>query len=236
MESYGDKITQSLLEEGASLVGFANLSGLSPDITKSFPYAISISIALNPAIIAKINQGPTADYFEEYKKVNLFLSDLGKFAALILVNLGFKAFPIEPTTEHFDLNTLSTFLPHKTIATRAGLGWIGKSALLTTKQYGSAIRLTSVLTDCPLPAAKPINQSKCGDCRLCVESCPGHAPLGNNWDINHPRESFFNAFTCRETAIKLSQPVGIEGTVCGICIVSCPWTQHYLMRQKPKSC
>ncbi|NLJ48960.1 MAG: epoxyqueuosine reductase [Candidatus Atribacteria bacterium] len=236
MESYGDKITQSLIEEGASLVGFADLSGLSPDITKSFPYAISIAVALNPAIMAKIHQGPTADYFEEYKRVNLFLSDLGKFAAKILVNLGFKTFPIEPTTEHFDLNTLSTFLPHKTIATRAGLGWIGKSALLTTKQYGSALRLTSVLTDCPLPTVKPINQSQCGDCRLCVESCPGHAPLGNNWDINLPRESFFNAFTCRETAIKLSQPVGIEGTVCGICIVSCPWTQQYLTRHKPNSC
>ncbi len=65
MKSYGDKVTQSLLEEGASLVGFADLSGLSPDITKSFPYAISIAVALNPAIMAKINQGPTADYYEE---------------------------------------------------------------------------------------------------------------------------------------------------------------------------
>ena len=236
MESYGDKITQSLLEEGASLVGFADLSDLPSEATNQFPFAISIAVSLNPSIIVQINKGPTLDYFIEYKKVNLFLSYLGKFTAELLISHGYKAQPLEPTTENFNLDTLSTPLPHKTAATRAGLGWIGKSALLTTKQYGSAIRLTSVLTDCPLPAAKPINQSKCGDCRLCVESCPGHAPLGNNWDINHPRESFFNAFTCRETAIKLSQPVGIEGTVCGICIVSCPWTQQYLMKHKPKSC
>ena len=236
MELLSEIITKSLLKEGASLVGFADLSDLPSEATNQFPFAISIAVSLNPSIIVQINKGPTLDYFIEYKKVNLFLSYLGKFTAELLISHGYKAQPLEPTTENFNLNTLSTPLRHKTVATRAGLGWIGKSALLTTKQYGSAIRLTSVLTDCPLPAAKPINQSKCGDCRLCVESCPGHAPLGNNWDINHPRESFFNAFTCRETAIKLSQPVGIEGTVCGICIVSCPWTQHYLMRQKPKSC
>jgi epoxyqueuosine reductase len=231
-----EKITQSLLEEGASLVGFADVSSLANDISTQFPYAISIAVALNPAIIAKINNGPTADYFEEYKKTNLFLSDLGKFTAKLLFNLGYKSFPLEPTTESFDRKTLTTFLPHKTIATRAGLGWIGKSALLTTKQYGSAIRLTSVLTDCPLPTAEPNNKSQCGDCMVCVDSCPGHAPLGNNWDINHPRENFFNAFTCLETIIKLSKPVGIEGAVCGICIASCPWTQQYLMSHKPKSC
>jgi len=38
-------------------------------------------------------------------------------------------------------------MPQKTIATRAGLGWIGKTALLITPQFGSAIRLNSVLTD-----------------------------------------------------------------------------------------
>ncbi|MDD3714998.1 MAG: epoxyqueuosine reductase, partial [Atribacterota bacterium] len=135
-----EKITQSLLEEGASLVGFADVSSLANDISTQFPYAISIAVALNPAIIAKINNGPTADYFEEYKKTNLFLSDLGKFTAKLLFNLGYKSFPLEPTTESFDRKTLTTFLPHKTIATRAGLGWIGKSALLTTKHYGSAIR------------------------------------------------------------------------------------------------
>ena len=46
-----------------------------------------------------------------------------------------------------------TALPHKTIATRAGIGWIGKSALLVTAKYGSAIRLSSILTDTPIETA-----------------------------------------------------------------------------------
>jgi epoxyqueuosine reductase QueG len=52
-------------------------------------------------------------------------------------------------------------LPHKTVATRAGLGWVGKSALLISDRFGAALRLTSVLTDAPLPVAKGVNVSNC---------------------------------------------------------------------------
>lgn len=236
MESLSQRIQQSLKKEGASLVGFADLNGLSSNMTNHLPYAVSIALALNPLIIAQIQEGPTPAYYEEYQRANLFLSHLGKFTADLLREHGYRAQDLEPTTENFDQKTLSTTLPHKTVATRAGLGWIGKSALLITNQYGSAIRLTSVLTDYPLPTAEPIHQSLCGDCKLCVERCPSHAPLGNNWDIHYPRENFFNAFSCHQTALNLSQSAGIDSTICGICIVSCPWTQQYLMRSKHKSC
>ena len=60
------------------------------------------------------------------------------------------------------LDNLGAELPHKTVATRAGIGWIGKCALLVTEKYGSAIRLTTVLTDMDLETDQPINGSKCG--------------------------------------------------------------------------
>ncbi len=184
--------------------------------------AISIAVALNPSVVAQLTEGPTLVYYGEYQKVNLFLSNLGKFTANLLRDRGFKAQPLEPTTENFNPKSLSTPLPHKTVATRAGLGWVGKSALLITKSFGSAIRLTSVLTDIPLPVAQPYNQSHCDDCSICVENCPAHAPLGPNWEINSPLEKYFNAFSCQESAKKLSQSIGIDATICGICIASCP--------------
>ena len=60
-----------------------------------------------------------------------------------------------------------TPLPHKTVATRTGLGWIGKNCLLVTKEYGSAVRLSSLLTDAPLPAGTP------DDIRKSAESITG---------------------------------------------------------------
>ena len=53
----------------------------------------------------------------------------------------------------------NTVLPHKTVATRAGIGWIGKSALLVTEQYGSMIRISSILTDAPLETAVPVRSA-----------------------------------------------------------------------------
>lgn len=41
-------------------------------------------------------------------------------------------------------------LPHKAVACRAGLGWIGKNNLLTTPDFGGAVRLCTVVTDAPL--------------------------------------------------------------------------------------
>ena len=36
----------------------------------------------------------------------------------------------------FDAGTRSTTLPHKTLAVRAGLGWIGRNNLLVTEKHG----------------------------------------------------------------------------------------------------
>jgi len=230
MDQLSKKIKKSLLKEGASLVSFADLKNLPSESTRSMPYAISIAVALNPSIIAKILQGPTLEYYEEYQKANLFLSYLGKLTANILQDWGYNAIALEPTTENFNPDTLSTPLPHKTIATRAGLGWIGKSALLITQAYGSAIRFTSVLTNVLLEVSTPENQTHCGECTICVDNCPGHAPSGKNWEMNLPREIYFNAFSCQQTAQRLSHSIGIDATICGICIASCPWTKKYLMK------
>ncbi len=80
-----------------------------------------------------------------------------------------------------------TELPHKTVATRAGLGWIGKCALLVTRQFGSAVRLTSFLTDAELECAVPVTQSACRGCTLCVDTCPAGAVSGRQWSTEVDR-------------------------------------------------
>jgi len=146
----------------------------------------------------------------------------------LLMACGRQAEAIEATTDNFDPLTLSMHLQHKTIATRAGLGWIGKSALLITEEYGPAVRLGSVLTDAEFETGKPVDTSRCGDCYRCVDRCPAGAIAGTNWSVGAPRESIYDAFTCRDTAQNLSKQQGIDSTICGICINACPWTQKYI--------
>ena len=200
-------------------------------MTGGLPRAVSIAAALDPTVIRGISEGPTRRYFAEYKRANELLAGLCERAAGILIKLGNQARAVEPTTAHFDERTLSVPLQHKTIATRAGLGWIGKSALLITKQYGPAVRLSSVLTDAEFTTGDPVDTSYCGDCRCCVDRCPAGAIAGSHWSVGAPRESLCNAFVCRDTARSLAGPQGIDATICGICINACPWTQKYLARE-----
>ena len=225
-----DELKQMLLKRGATLVGYADLTLLSPEARENMPFGISIAVALNPGIVARIQSGPTKEYYAEYRRVNDLLDTLGLAAAQFLENLGQRATPLTRASVSIDPATYSTRLPHKTVATRAGMGWIGKCALLITEQFGSAIRITTVLTETELPAGKPIDTSRCDDCISCVEICPGKAPAGKNWQLGMYRDTFINIFACYEAIRDMTRKVDIDETICGMCIAACPWTRKYIAK------
>jgi epoxyqueuosine reductase QueG len=231
MDAMNSEIERDVVMHGADLVGFADVTMLPGKLTGGLPRAVSIAVALNPAVVLEILDGPTCQYYAEYKRVNNLLAKLSERAARILKSAGHQAEAVRATTEKFDPDSLSTRIQHKTIATLAGLGWIGKSALLVTEEYGPAIRLGSVLTDAEFVTGKPIVASRCGKCRKCVDSCPAGAISGSNWSVGSARESIYDAFACRKTAMNLSKDQGIDSTICGICINACPWTQKYISRE-----
>ncbi|MGD8238695.1 MAG: epoxyqueuosine reductase [Armatimonadota bacterium] len=219
-----------LLERGAALVGYADLHDVPAEARDGMPFGVSIAVALDPVIVASLVDGPSQEYFAEYKRVNARLNGLGSMAAEFLKEEGHEATALAATDVDIDPETHSTRLPHKTVASRAGLGWIGKCALLITEQFGAGIRLTTVLTDAELPVGRPVNESQCGDCVACVEACPGNAGSGRDWQFGSHRDDFFDVFACRRTARKKAAAAGIDESICGICIAACPWTQKHLER------
>ena len=60
----------------------------------------------------------------------------------------------------------------KAAAALAGLGWIGKQTLCITPLLGPRVRWCAVITDAILPYDTPFTDDLCGDCELCVRSCP----------------------------------------------------------------
>jgi epoxyqueuosine reductase len=233
MVSLSSQIESNLIKEGASLVGFADIGKLPAENRNQVKSAVSIAVALNSSIIEGISGGPTPAYYQEYNRVNQLLSNLCKIAAEVLKKNGFKAVIIEPTVKELDFKTLAEKFQHKTAATRAGLGWIGKSALLITEKYGSAVRLATVLTDAEFKIGKPVDNSRCDTCDKCVEKCPVSAIVGGNWTAGMERKEIVDAFKCCDNAKKMSKDIGISATICGICINVCPWTQKYISREKP---
>lgn len=84
-------------------------------------------------------------------------------------------------------------LPERSLAKAAGLGWIGKNAMLINTKYGSWFWLGVILTEISLPADAPIAVDHCGTCRRCIDACPTQAILEDKRAIDANRcISFWN--------------------------------------------
>ena len=226
-----DKIKNELLRLGADIIGFGSLHELPDNVREGLPVGISVAVAYPKKVIRSITELPTHEYHEWYNKLNNRLDMIVARGAEMLCEMGYKA--IAQTREYVGNGESkdNTTLPHKTVATRAGIGWIGKSALLVTEKYGSAIRLSSILTDAPFNTALPVNKSKCGSCMICTNACPGGAVSGKAWEVGIYRDEFFDQVKCRKTARERSkQGFGGDVTICGKCIEVCPYTRSYIKK------
>jgi epoxyqueuosine reductase QueG len=197
-----------------SLWGAADLREFSTptDATgQKFPMGISWAIPMHPQIMFSIQQGPTRAYADEYARVN---NQINKLAAMLVVEIrsrGFRAQALAASDRTDPVNIRGDF-PHKTVATRAGLGWIGHHCQLITRKFGSWIRLGTVFTDMELPYGLPVERSFCGRCMQCVEACPAGALRGNPWYPGLPREEILDATICdrwkKENYFEFHAPMG----------------------------
>ena len=135
-------LEQSLLDMGAWRVLPADLSDVPEDIRLGMPRGISISVTVDLNIINDLAVGVSPAYVDEYDRLNRLLDQLADRASEVIISHGYRAIPLSRNHVKVEYMSHSTILTHKTVATRAGLGWIGKNALLVTEDRGSAIRLT----------------------------------------------------------------------------------------------
>jgi epoxyqueuosine reductase len=225
-----EKIVQSqLIPPGDYIHGFADLTGLTGQRFADYNYGISIGKKLENRIIDQIITGPTMEYYLYYKQINEELSDLSVRITRELIFNNIEAIAIEPTVTSNALDTiyfktLKTDLSHKMVATRAGMGWIGKTDLFISKKIGPRLRLVSILLKTKVNSeSKPVDRSYCGSCNICVEICPAQAANGKLWDINVEREEFFNPWKCRNQCAAFGKDkLGLNARICGICVAACP--------------
>jgi epoxyqueuosine reductase QueG len=171
--------------------------------------------------MAQVQHGPTQAYAAEYDRVNLQINELAERLAAVLRDRGFQAQPLAASVRSDPVNIRGDF-PHKTAATRAGLGWIGRHCQLVTFKWGSWVRLGTVFTDLDLPTGRPVQRSFCGRCRRCVEACPAGALTGARWSPDLPRENILDVRACDHWK-KENYRQYHEGHVCGICSAVCPF-------------
>ncbi len=225
-----EKITSLLQAHGADLIGIGEVSGLAPD---GYKYAVVAAIALPTAIVDEIPVGPTPAYQQTYGIYNDRLDAMALAVETLLTSEGHRSMALTKKNNPWNPATAASVFPYKMAATRAGLGWVGKSDLLVTPEYGAAVRLTVTLTDAPLEPNAPITESRCGACHACVDACPGKALTGTLWHPGIDRDALVDVAKCQQAAGDLAEKtLGSRNTICGRCFAACPYTKGYLNRVK----
>lgn len=234
-------VKNNLVPSGDYIYGFADLRGLINKRYGRFLYGISIGKKLDDKIIDKLDKGPTLEYYNYYKLINSELAELTKRIQTDLSKKGVDSKTIPPTIypgqKDYNkyLKTLTYDISHKMVATRAGLGWIGKTDLFISPTFGPRLRLVSILIEqMPEFMSGPVEKSKCGKCNICVIRCPAKAANGKLWNINTYRDEFFDAHKCREKCGELAkQRLSVDERICGLCVSVCPLGKKSLLNVNP---
>lgn len=217
-------IGEQLASAGAGLWGLADLSTFptpADDRGKRFPRAIAFAVPMNPSIMAGIAGGPTQAYADEYLRVNDLINRLSESVEQRLIKSGVRARRLA-ASERSDPIAIQGDFPHKTAATRAGLGWIGRNCQLITRRHGPWIRLGTVFTDLDAGCGRPVGKHGCGRCRRCVDACPAGALTGSGWVPGIEREKILDAPACDRWK-KTHYRQFNHGHNCGICAAVCPF-------------
>ena len=216
-------LTKWMERQGITLWGAADLRNFSTpqdETGQRFPFALSWVIPMNPQIMFSIQNGPNQQYADEYAKVNNRINALSLALSDKIKDIGFRSKSLA-ASERTDTVNIKGDFPHKTVATRAGLGWIGRHCQLITRPFGSWIRLGTVFTDMELPCGPTMDKNYCGRCMSCVEACPAKALKGNAWYPGLPREEILDVQACDKW--KKEQYFQYhKGHNCGICSAVCP--------------
>ncbi|MFH1153929.1 MAG: 4Fe-4S double cluster binding domain-containing protein [Pseudomonadota bacterium] len=223
-----EEIQQISASHGCALHGFADLEGLSTGDLAKFHRGISFVFQLDSLIMIQLANGPNDAYAVLYRQVNLRIDALAAEVVRALERAGYKAWGLPSSTRSDPVNMRGDF-QHKTAATRAGLGWVGKNCQLVTKPWGPWVRLGTVLTNAPLAPAEPVVRSNCGKCTKCIEACPAGALKGGTWSPGVERDVLLDAWACdRFKKTHFSEFQG--GHTCGICTRACPVGQKVLRK------
>lgn len=194
---------QRIKGSGADFVYYVDISMLPADVIEDYSCAVLFGKTLSREYISTLRAG------QEPKRKEVFntehkMDTLAVKLAGWLEEEGYKSIAKLKTGR----------LPHKSVALRAGLGFIGKNNLLVTDRYGCALMLGKVLTTAPfITMSEMPKEPQCGDCNICVNVCPTKALLGKTWSVTTTRDEILTRKLCN---------------LCLKCMIWCPYTADYI--------
>ena len=217
---FENELKRILTASGADAVGFCALGEYAAPDFPQYRYAVSVVRALSGAVVDTIDGKPTPVYFQHYRITNTKLELIALDAVSFIERAGYSALTVAASQSMPGAGNYRGIFQHKTAAVLSGMGFIGRSGLLLSPEYGSRIRLATVLTDMPLENVSPVIENGCGECRACADACPAGAISGKLYTGGS--EPLIDVEKC-SAHMKPYKDIG-RGAVCGICMAVCPYS------------
>jgi epoxyqueuosine reductase len=185
MDTLTAKAKAAALKNGADLVGVVKVADLPEHyegIERILPQARSILVTVAAhslgALRSANNQVAQLDTIHTYNactgaahQTSRFLQSEG------FLSVAVPAFiPIDMQAPKFGMRGEICW---RRAGVRAGLGSYGENGLLVTREFGSAIRISGLVTTADLEPDPPLPEDVCDHCMACVAACPANALLGN---------------------------------------------------------
>ncbi|WP_136795424.1 epoxyqueuosine reductase [Desulfosediminicola ganghwensis] len=192
MEPIETRLKSIALSLGAHLVGITTRKALADGPPSADPRyllhsansVVSFALSLDKEIVRDfISKKSWQPHCENRKSIVQSLYTIGDELVEFLRSEGYEAVNVDlnnnyrPEKDAADITELTEFHPdfsHRYAALAAGVGRLGWSGNLLTREYGALVELGSVITSAPLIADKPIPDEKhpCDRCKMCSLVCP----------------------------------------------------------------
>lgn len=139
--------------------------------------------------------------------------------------------------------TISSGVPDRLAAVRAGLGTIGRNTFFCAPGIGTFVIIHTFIVDAELEYDSPTDGTHCPpDCRLCIEACPTGAIVAD-CRLNPSRcltfshvvnvHGFKNTSPYIDPEIRLKMGSWIHG--CDLCQEACPRNREKLRAKLPEN-
>lgn len=113
----------------------------------------------------------------------------------------------------------------RALARKAGLGWIGKNAMLLNPRAGSLFFLGELYVDLPLPVDAPFEEEHCGSCSACRTACPTGAIVDDKVVDARACISYLTIELFGSIPEHYREAMGNRVFGCDDCQLVCPFTR-----------
>ena len=109
-------------------------------------------------------------------------------------------------------------------AERSGLGFVGKNAMLISREFGNWLFLAAILVRAEL-VPDPAMKNYCGRCTRCIEACPTHAIVAPGVVDARRCISYLTIENKGHIPEAYRKAIGSRIYGCDICAEQCPWNR-----------